>query len=105
MVIVCVSSPPLLLHLSKGNIEDPSTLRNMKESRNPDVVRDWLNARVDEGLDEHTIKRMLRMTSEQLQEVGLKFQSIFPGSCFVSIIYCYFARLLRILRSSRLPSS
>jgi len=60
----------------------------MKESGNPDAVPDWLNARVDKGFDEHTIKRKLCMRSEQLQEAGLKFQSIFPASCFMSIIYC-----------------
>jgi hypothetical protein len=45
----------------------------MKESRNPDAVRGWLNSRVDEGFDENSIKAMLRMSSEQLAEVILFF--------------------------------
>ena len=41
----------------------------MKESRNPDAVRAWLDARVNDGFDECSIKAMLRMSSEQLSEV------------------------------------
>jgi len=54
-------------------------MQHMKESRNPDAIRGWLNARVDEGFDENTIKTMLCMTSEQLSEVFfLSFHSVLP---------------------------
>ncbi|KIJ33282.1 hypothetical protein M422DRAFT_264837 [Sphaerobolus stellatus SS14] len=48
---------------------DPSTLRSMKESRNPDAVRHWLDCRVNDGFDSKAIKAMLRMTSEELAEI------------------------------------
>ena len=64
-----------------SQIQDPSTLQNMQESRNPDAVRGWLDARVDQGFDAGAIKAMLRMTSEQLSEVFLSF------SLFILLYY------------------
>lgn len=48
---------------------DPTTLQGMKESRNPDAVRRWLDARVQEGFDRKAIRAMLRMSSEELSQV------------------------------------
>jgi hypothetical protein len=65
-----------LFYFIYSQIQDPSTLQNMQESRNPDAVREWLDARVDEGFDMGAIKAMLRMTSEQLSEVFSFFLSL-----------------------------
>jgi len=44
----------------------------MSETPNPDAVRHWLDARVDDGFDESAIKAMLCMSSEELREVLLR---------------------------------
>ena len=50
-------------------ILDPTTIREMKESRNPDAVRTWLDERVAEGFNQKAIQAMLRLPSEELAGV------------------------------------
>ncbi|KIJ47981.1 hypothetical protein M422DRAFT_248127 [Sphaerobolus stellatus SS14] len=45
------------------------SLDDMRASRNPDVVRAWLDEKVSQGFDQKAIKSLLRMTSEELSEI------------------------------------
>ena len=71
----------------------------MKESKNPDAVRGWLDARVNEGFDENSIKALLRMSSEQLAEVLFFF--------FISIQFLtkYYYRLQMTSKPCHLQSN
>ena len=57
--------------------KDPSTIQSMKESKNPDAVRGWLDARVADGFDAPSIKALLCMLSEELAEVCFTIFSFF----------------------------
>ncbi|KIJ52302.1 hypothetical protein M422DRAFT_243098 [Sphaerobolus stellatus SS14] len=45
------------------------SLDDMRASRNPDVVRAWLDEKVSQGFDQNAIKALLHMTSEELLEI------------------------------------
>ncbi|KIJ31770.1 hypothetical protein M422DRAFT_266521 [Sphaerobolus stellatus SS14] len=55
---------------------DPTTIRDMKESRNPDAVRTWLDERVAEGFNKKAIQAMLRLPSEELAELNVENESL-----------------------------
>ncbi|KIJ31966.1 hypothetical protein M422DRAFT_266332 [Sphaerobolus stellatus SS14] len=55
---------------------DPSTLRDMRESRNPDAVRKWLDARVSEGFNKKAIQAMIHMSSEELEQLDVENENL-----------------------------
>ena len=48
---------------------DPASLNDMKASRNPSEIHEWLDNKIEQGFDQKVIKVMLRMSSEELSEV------------------------------------
>ncbi|KIJ33949.1 hypothetical protein M422DRAFT_264088 [Sphaerobolus stellatus SS14] len=48
---------------------DPASLDNMRSSRNPDVVRAWLDDKVHNGFDQKAIKALIRMSPEELAQI------------------------------------
>lgn len=49
---------------------DPGSLKDMQESMMSDRVRDWVNSRVNEGLDWKAIKDLVRIDEEILDNVS-----------------------------------
>ncbi|KIJ22366.1 hypothetical protein M422DRAFT_277113 [Sphaerobolus stellatus SS14] len=50
---------------------EPTTLKDMKDSQNHDVVRSWLDGPVKDSFDRKAIKAMLQMMSEELSKIHL----------------------------------
>ncbi|KIJ32606.1 hypothetical protein M422DRAFT_265491 [Sphaerobolus stellatus SS14] len=48
---------------------DPTSLDNMRGSRNPNVVRAWLDDKVHNGFDQKAIKAFIRMSPEELAQI------------------------------------
>ena len=65
-----------IIYYLNHNFKDPSIIQSMKESKNPDAVRGWLDTRVAEGFDASSIKALLRMSSEELVEVCYLFSLV-----------------------------
>ena len=51
------------------NGADPASLLDMKSSRSPDKLWNWLDEKVAQGFNQRSIKDMLRLTSEELAQV------------------------------------
>ncbi|KIJ55574.1 hypothetical protein M422DRAFT_240188 [Sphaerobolus stellatus SS14] len=88
MAMVCVVgfSYSQYSYYSSLAYADPVTLQGMKESRNPDAVRRWLDARVREGFDRRAIRAMLRMSSEELSQLT---EAIDAFPCRIKLILQY----------------
>ncbi|KIJ44576.1 hypothetical protein M422DRAFT_252194 [Sphaerobolus stellatus SS14] len=48
---------------------DAFSLDDMRSSRNPDIVRAWLDQKVSDGFDQKAIKAFIRMAPEELSEI------------------------------------
>ncbi|KIJ39405.1 hypothetical protein M422DRAFT_257725 [Sphaerobolus stellatus SS14] len=64
------------------------SLDNMRASRNPDVVRAWLDEKVSQGFDQKAIKALLRMTSEELSEITPYLETV-PYSIKINAMDIY----------------
>lgn len=55
----------------------PGSLKDMQESMMSDQVRDWVNTRVNEGLDWRAMKDLLRIDEAILDEVSAREPSLY----------------------------